>query len=73
MFEGWWKYDDRTSEDIEQAFEMQLNQFEILICGELYIIDLEAKVQYRKYYPGKKRTIKRDKVDSPCKGVAGLK
>ncbi|KAI4471790.1 hypothetical protein MML48_1g14265 [Holotrichia oblita] len=69
---GWWRYDDRTSEDIEQAFEMKLNQFQILICGELYIIDLDAKVQYPKRDPCRKRSIKRDIRETPCKGVAGI-
>lgn len=73
MIEGWWRYDDRTSEDIEQAFEMGLNDFQILICGELYIIDLQSKVQYPKREPNKRRSIKRDSKDSPCKGVAGIK
>lgn len=72
ILEGWWRYDDRTSEDIEQAFEMKLNQFQILICGELYVIDLDAKVQYPKRDPCRKRSIKRDVRETPCKGVAGI-
>ncbi|KRT80636.1 zinc finger protein, partial [Oryctes borbonicus] len=70
---GWWRYDDRTSEDIEEAFEMNLKQFQILICGELYIIDLEAKVQYPKRDSSRKRSIKRDLKDAASIGVAGLK
>lgn len=71
--QGWWQYDHRSSEEIENAFKLNVAVYEIIICGELYVIDFENKVQYPKRRPLRKRTIKRDKCDSvESKGVAGL-
>lgn len=72
-FIGWWKYDSRTSWDLETIYKLGRPQCEILICGMLYIVDFENKCQYRKYHPRYKRNIKRDMKDAPCKGVSGLK
>lgn len=64
----------RSSEEIESAFKLQVDSYEILICGELYVVDFENKVQYPKKYPSRKRSIKRDKVENvDSKGVAGLR
>ena len=75
MIKGWWEYDSRTSEDIEEAFKMDLQSFEILICGSLYVIDFVNKVQFQKNDVNKKRKIYRElraKVDDFI-GVAGLR
>ncbi|KAJ8919659.1 hypothetical protein NQ315_006187 [Exocentrus adspersus] len=48
---GWWKYDERTSEEIEQAYKLELSAFELIICGELYVIDFDCKHQYPKRCP----------------------
>lgn len=69
---GWWKYDERSNEDIEEASKQNLNAIQILICGELYIIDFKQKVQYPKKNPSRKRYIKRDLNFQNAKGVAGL-
>lgn len=69
---GWWKYDQRSNEEIEEAFEKKLNKIEILICGELYILDLIQNVQYPKKNSSRKRFIKRDLKCVAAKGIAGL-
>lgn len=52
---------------------MNVESFEILICGELYIIDFSNKVQYPKRNPSRKRFIKRDACSNlDVKGVAGI-
>lgn len=74
LIQGWWKYDSRATEDIEEAFQLNLPEFDLIICGELYVIDLTHRYQYPKADPGRKRSIKRDKVGNlVVKGVAGLK
>ncbi|KYM79065.1 hypothetical protein ALC53_10619 [Atta colombica] len=65
---GWWKYDPRTSNDLETIYKLGDAQCELLICGMLYVIDFVNKCQYRKYNPRYKRNIKRDRKDAPCKG-----
>lgn len=70
---GWWKYDARTSSDLEAIYDLGEAQYELMICGELYVIDLQNLCQYKKYQPHRKRKIKRDLNISPCKGVAGVR
>ena len=70
---GWWKFERRNSEEIEEAFRRGDGIFETLICGHIYVIDFGAMVQYRKDFgQGRKRKIKSDVVFAQCKGVAGL-
>lgn len=70
---GWWQYDERTSRELEEAFSKGRKSTEMLIAGFLYVADLENMVQYRRNEHGRKRKIKRDVVDIPKKGVAGLR
>lgn len=71
---GWWQYDDRTSQEIEVKFKENDKTFELLIAGFLYVIDLENMVQFRRNDRTRKRKIKRDRTSSPdIKGIAGLK
>lgn len=70
---GWWKYDPRTSNDLETIYKLGTVQCELLICGMLYIIDFEKKCQYRKNNPRYKRRIKRDIKSAPCMGVSGIR
>lgn len=70
---GWWLYEDRASDQIEEAFSEGKQAIEILIAGFAYVIDIENMVQYRKNYPTRRRRIKRDKKQADKKGVAGLK
>ncbi|XP_010880689.1 E3 ubiquitin-protein ligase rnf146 [Esox lucius] len=70
---GWWQYDDRTSRELEDAFAKGRKSAEMLIAGFLYVADLENMVQYRRNEHGRRRRMKRDVVDIPKKGVAGLR
>lgn len=70
---GWWQYDERTSRELEEAFAKGRKSTEMLIAGFLYVADLENMVQYRRNEHGRRRKIKRDILDIPKKGVAGLR
>lgn len=70
---GWWQYDERTSRELEEAFVKGRKSTEMLIAGFLYVADLESMVQYRRNEHGRRRKMKRDVVDIPKKGVAGLR
>ncbi|XP_038615420.1 E3 ubiquitin-protein ligase RNF146 isoform X2 [Tachyglossus aculeatus] len=70
---GWWQYDERTSRELEDAFSKGKKSTEMLIAGFLYVADLENMVQYRRNEHGRRRKIKRDIMDIPKKGVAGLR
>uniref|UniRef100_A0AAQ4R3Z9 E3 ubiquitin-protein ligase n=1 Tax=Gasterosteus aculeatus aculeatus TaxID=481459 RepID=A0AAQ4R3Z9_GASAC len=70
---GWWQYDERTNRELEEAFAKDRKSTEMLIAGFLYVADLENMVQYRRNEHGRRRKIKRDVVDIPKKGVAGLR
>lgn len=70
---GWWQYDERTSRELEDAHNKGKKSAEMLIAGFLYVADLENMVQYRRNEHGRRRRMKRDVVDIPKKGVAGLR
>ncbi|KAM4713668.1 E3 ubiquitin-protein ligase rnf146-like isoform 1-T2 [Anableps anableps] len=70
---GWWQYDERTSRELEEAFMKGRKSTEMLIAGFLYVADLENMVQYRRNEHGRRRRMKRDVVNIPKKGVAGLR
>ncbi|KAK1803757.1 hypothetical protein P4O66_020783 [Electrophorus voltai] len=70
---GWWQYDERTSRELEDAYNKGKKSAEMLIAGFLYVADLENMVQYRRNEHGRRRRMKRDVVDIPKKGVAGLR
>ncbi|XP_030642710.1 E3 ubiquitin-protein ligase rnf146 [Chanos chanos] len=70
---GWWQYDERTSRELEDALAKGKKSTEMLIAGFLYVADLENMVQYRRNEHGRRRRMKRDVVDIPKKGVAGLR
>ncbi|XP_069127038.1 E3 ubiquitin-protein ligase rnf146-like [Argopecten irradians] len=71
---GWWQYDDRTSQELELKHKNGDKLFELLIAGFLYVIDLENMVQFRRNDRTRKRNIKRDESTiEGVKGVAGLK
>lgn len=70
---GWWEYESRSANEIEIAYQQKLNELEILLCGDLYVIDFVNLRQYQKESPHKKRKIKRDlKRHGPVKGIAGI-
>ncbi|KAF7269710.1 hypothetical protein GWI33_017230 [Rhynchophorus ferrugineus] len=57
---GWWKYDQRAADEIENAHTLDLSQINIMICGETYVIDLKNMFQYPLSNPSRKRFIRRD-------------
>lgn len=70
---GWWEYECRSAKEIETAYQLKSNEVEILLCGDLYVIDFVKMRQFQKSLPHKKRNIKRDlKRQGPCKGIAGI-
>lgn len=78
----WWKFDKRTSEIVEKAYQdFQTDstkfQCETLIAGKMYVLDFQAKTQKVKFGFGKTRLIKRydDMNDGLDKilGTAGIK
>lgn len=66
-------YDQRTNDEIDQAFRHAERRVEILIVGHLYVIDFENMLQYRLNDTQLRRRIKYDLISAPKKGVAGLK
>lgn len=70
---GWWLYDQRTNDEIDLAFRRGERRVEILIVGQLYVIDFENMQQFRLNETQRRRRIKYDLLSAPKKGVAGLK
>lgn len=69
---GWWRFEARTNEDLEEKFLTGQMSMELMIVGTIYVIDFSQMEQYQKERPNRKRKIKRDMKSSECKGVAGL-
>lgn len=82
QFSTWWKYDERTSNEIEEAYQAHINNLNapsvvnIQITGSVFCIDFPAKKQYKQNYPGRNRLIRRN-TDFVQKdhiiGTAGIK
>ena len=70
---GWWQYDKRASQILNNAFRDEKETCELIVSGFSYVIDLEKMVQFRKNKASRQRRIKRDKCNAESKGVAGLR
>ncbi|XP_001944628.1 E3 ubiquitin-protein ligase rnf146 [Acyrthosiphon pisum] len=70
---GWWQYEKRTSDEIEQHYKLNVLKFDVLICGTMYTIDLDRSVQYNRDNPYRRRKVKRENANNiAVKGVAGV-
>lgn len=75
---GWWRYDNRTSVEIEEAHLNQEKTVNVQVAGYVYVIDFEKMLQFRQNGQSRKRKIKRELASTPkkdllnIKGVAGL-
>lgn len=56
---GWWQYDERTCQEIEEAYKNAEKQCTILVAGNLYIVDFDQMLQKRHTDPARKRQVKR--------------
>lgn len=70
---GWWQYDERTNACIEKCLTDGLSSIEVMLAGNIYVLDLAAKVQMQKNNPAIKRNMKKDLLTAQAKGIAGLK
>lgn len=70
---GWWQYDERTCQEIEDAYKAGEKHCTILVAGYVYVVDFEQMLQQRQTDPSRKRQVKRDLSTIPKKGVAGLR
>lgn len=70
---GWWQYDQRTCQEIENAYKNGDKQCSILVAGYVYNVDFDHMLQQRQTDPSRKRQVKRDLATIPKKGVAGLR
>lgn len=75
---SWWAFDERTSVEIEEAFNASKDQISINIAGFTYIIDFKSMHQFRYDNRQRIRKIKRQEDDELCesykiKGIAGLR
>lgn len=74
---GWWRYDNRTSVEIEEAHLKQEKTVNVQVAGYVYVVDFEKMLQFRHNGQSRKRKIKRELASTPkkdlnIKGVAGL-
>ncbi|KFB46571.1 AGAP009902-PA-like protein [Anopheles sinensis] len=70
---GWWQYDERTSQELEEAYLEGKKSCKILVAGFVYIVMFEHKCQVRQNDATRIRRVKRDLVTIQKKGVAGLR
>nr|AHY82406.1 ring finger protein 146 [Schmidtea mediterranea] len=70
--EGWWEYEIRSCDEIENAFNSGAIECDIDVSGYTYKIDFKNMLQYRIDRPNRKRTIKRDLSCNDRKGIAGI-
>lgn len=84
QYKTWWKYDERTSTEIETAYQKftknsksETGHLDLQITGKIYRIDFKSKEQYLSNGDGRRRLIERstDLVDGSdtIVGTAGIK
>jgi E3 ubiquitin-protein ligase RNF146 len=74
---GFWQYDLRTSQELEEAHNKGEATCTILVAGFLYVVDFEKMYQFRQNDASRRRKVKREKSGAeasvPRKGVAGIR
>ena len=70
---GWWQYEERNALELEEKYQAGIKNFDMVIVGLVFTVDLTHMIQYRRNDPNKRRRIKRDVSTVTKKGVAGLK
>ncbi|XP_028165640.1 E3 ubiquitin-protein ligase rnf146 isoform X1 [Ostrinia furnacalis] len=70
---GWWKYDERSNNELESAFSAGDTNCALLLAGAVYTIDFQSMIQFRRNDPTRRRRVRRDTPTLPAKGVAGIK
>lgn len=45
---GWWRYERRHEDDLEIAYRDGRESVDMLLAGNIYVIDFENMCQYRK-------------------------
>lgn len=58
FYSGWWQYDERTCQEIEDAYKKSQKQCTILVAGNLYVVDFDQMLQKRQSDPSRKRQVK---------------
>lgn len=69
---GWWRYDERTNIELEEAYSQGETSVVLLIAGHNYDINFGSMTQVRSDNSRLSRRVKRDMVASSAKGTAGL-
>ncbi|RVE41972.1 hypothetical protein evm_013381 [Chilo suppressalis] len=70
---GWWKYDERSNDELEMAFNAGEANCSLLLAGALYSVDFQSMIQVRRSDPTRRRHVRRDVPTLPAKGIAGIK
>lgn len=70
---GWWKYDERSNFELENAFNAGDPDCTLLLAGTLYNIDFQTMTQVRRSDQTRRRRVRRDTPTFPSKGIAGIK
>ncbi|CAG9538708.1 unnamed protein product [Cercopithifilaria johnstoni] len=78
---GWWRYESRHENEIEEAYQLGLRSIDLLIAGNLFSINFDSMCQYRKDFSrrGRRtRPVKRiekgeSSLDGAVRGIAGLR
>jgi len=79
----WWQFEERNSQDLESWFKEvgRSGSVDMLICGQIYVMDFRDMTQRRKNGSGRIRRIRREADEEKdtanggvrCIGVAGIK
>uniref|UniRef100_A0A915PQS4 E3 ubiquitin-protein ligase n=1 Tax=Setaria digitata TaxID=48799 RepID=A0A915PQS4_9BILA len=78
---GWWRYERRHENEIEEAYQHGLHSIDLLIAGSLYCVNFDSMCQYRKdlgrtgrFTRAVKRVEEGDSsLDGSVRGIAGLR